>query len=152
MYEGDCLMWHTFNTLLNRLLCQFCDCLTGGRIHCFTHAGSRQNPKASLSVSEPGCRHLPSLPTEPVRLAALGSPWWGRCVGGGRFFPFWFQMLQSVCSYACIYSPLLPSGHLIFLLLLSTVINICIPLTPRQLKPSPKCSAGPHFPASLGGG
>lgn len=106
---------------------------------------------------EPSSRHFPAFPVsfpEPI-------------VFTGLFFPLLFLVGQDewkgdvssshfTChdSYVLSYThrDFLPSGHPIFLLLLSYVINTCAPLTSRQLKPFPKCGEGPAVAASLGGG
>lgn len=65
--------------------------------------------------------------------------------------PSHFKCYNS-CALSYTYRYFLPSGHPIFLLLLNNVINICIPLTSRQLKPFPERGKGPAVETSLGGG
>lgn len=93
--------------------------------------------------------HFPFLPTEPITFTAPG--FFFSVIGGagwverGRFPPLFIpnttiHLLLCVCKYMYVF---LPSGHSIFLLVLSTVINTCVPLASRQPKPSPKCGGVP---------
>ena len=84
----------------------------------------------------------PALPSEThthcTRLSSLAQAEWK----GEGLFLFGFKRYNS-SALTCIYSFFLPSGHLLFLLLPSAVINICIPLTSRQPKACPKCVTVP---------
>lgn len=111
----------------------------------FKHTRSQQNPKMSLSVSDPSCQHplqSPALSSEThshsTRPSSLAQAEWE----GAGLSLFGFKRYNS-SALTCIYSFFLPSGHLLFLLLPSTVINTCIPLTSRQPKACPKCVAVP---------
>ena len=111
----------------------------------FRHTGSQQNPKLPLSVSAPSGQQplwSPALSSEThshcTRLSSLAQAEWE----GEGLFLFGFKRYNS-SALTCIYSFFLPSGHLLFLLLPSAVINICIPLTSRQPKACPKCVTVP---------
>lgn len=91
--------------------------------------------------------HGTRFPPFPLSLA-----WWGRMSEKGKIiFPSLISN-ATIHLLLCIhiYSFFLPSGHLIFLLLLSTVINICIPLTSRQPKSFPTCAKVPAVDSHTG--
>lgn len=121
----------------------------------FKHTRSQQNPKMSLSVSDPSCQHplqSPALSSEThshcTWLSSLAQVEWE----GAGLSLFGFKRYNS-SALTCIYSFFLPSGHLLFLLLPSTVINTCILLWhPGNQKPALNVSRFLYLTASLGGG
>ena len=92
-------------------------------------------PAVSTPCSPQLCPRKLSHSTRPSSLAQ--AEW-----EGAGLSLFGFKRYNS-SALTCIYSFFLPSGHLLFLLLPSTVINTCIPLTSRQPKACPKCVAVP---------